>query len=256
MLGVLLDLEPPKRPDIPRAPLRMIRAIEANDRRHPIAWPARALRRFLALHLCESCRYRTGCGAQTSSAVRLIRQARFPSIALSPRTSRWSATHCVPWTWKILLGHHELIAHQSLKTSSVMGETMSQFDPICLADCPRGGLARAVLLPWCSGRDCETEARRPSGSSQDAPECSDILDGCYGGGIAVGAPTPNFDKLAQSGLRLTSCYSEPSCSPSRATLMTGRVPNRHGLHRPPVYGEPGGSKAKSPSRNSCPTQVT
>jgi arylsulfatase A-like enzyme len=22
--------------------------------------------------------------------------------------------------------------------------------------------------------------------------------------------------------------------------MTGRVPNRHGLHRPPVYGEPGG----------------
>jgi arylsulfatase len=64
--------------------------------------------------------------------------------------------------------------------------------------------------------------------------------GCYGGGVAVGAPTPNFDKLARSGLQLTSCYSEPSCSPSRATLMTGRVPNRHGLHRPPMYGEPGG----------------
>jgi len=64
--------------------------------------------------------------------------------------------------------------------------------------------------------------------------------GCYGGGVAVGAPTPTFDKLARSGLQLTSCYSEPSCSPSRATLMTGRVPNRHGLHRPPMYGEPGG----------------
>src|SRR5215471_19935098 len=64
--------------------------------------------------------------------------------------------------------------------------------------------------------------------------------GCYGGGVAVGAPTPNFDTLARSGLQLTSCYSEPSCSPSRATLMTGRVPNRHGLHRPPMYGEPGG----------------
>ena len=64
--------------------------------------------------------------------------------------------------------------------------------------------------------------------------------GCYGGGIAVGAPTPNFDRLARSGLQLTSCYSEPSCSPSRATLLTGRVPHRHGLHRPPMYGEPGG----------------
>ena len=64
--------------------------------------------------------------------------------------------------------------------------------------------------------------------------------GCYGGGVAVGAPTPNFDRLARGGLQLTSCYSEPTCSPSRATLLTGRVPNRHGLHRPPMYGEPGG----------------
>ncbi len=64
--------------------------------------------------------------------------------------------------------------------------------------------------------------------------------GCYGGGIAVGAPTPTFDRLAAEGLKLTSCYSEPSCSPSRATLLTGRVPNRHGLHRPPMYGEAGG----------------
>lgn len=64
--------------------------------------------------------------------------------------------------------------------------------------------------------------------------------GCYGGGVAVGAPTPHFDRIAARGLRLTSCYSEPTCSPSRATLMTGRVPHRHGLHRPPMYGEPGG----------------
>ena len=39
--------------------------------------------------------------------------------------------------------------------------------------------------------------------------------GCYGGGTAVGAPTPAIDALARRGLRLTSCYSEPSCSPSR-----------------------------------------
>jgi arylsulfatase len=64
--------------------------------------------------------------------------------------------------------------------------------------------------------------------------------GCYGGGVAVGAPTPNLDRLARDGLLLTSCYSEPSCTPSRASLMTGRLPMRHGLLRPPMYGERGG----------------
>jgi arylsulfatase A-like enzyme len=64
--------------------------------------------------------------------------------------------------------------------------------------------------------------------------------GCYGGGPVVGAPTPNIDRLARRGLVLTSCYSEPSCTPSRATLLTGRLPMRHGLLRPPMYGEPGG----------------
>jgi len=64
--------------------------------------------------------------------------------------------------------------------------------------------------------------------------------GCYGGGVAVGAPTPHLDELARAGLLLTSCYSEPSCSPSRASLLTGRLPMRHGLLRPPMYGEPGG----------------
>jgi len=64
--------------------------------------------------------------------------------------------------------------------------------------------------------------------------------GCYGGGVAVGAPTPHIDRLAAGGLRLTSCYSEPSCTPSRAALLTGRLPMRHGLQRPPMYGEKGG----------------
>ena len=64
--------------------------------------------------------------------------------------------------------------------------------------------------------------------------------GCYGGGAAVGAPTPNIDALARRGLLLTSCYSEPTCTPSRASLATGRLPMRHGLLRPPMYGQPGG----------------
>ncbi|HVM41735.1 MAG TPA: arylsulfatase, partial [Acidimicrobiia bacterium] len=64
--------------------------------------------------------------------------------------------------------------------------------------------------------------------------------GCYGGGTAIGAPTPNIDRLARSGTLLTSCYSEPTCTPSRASLLTGRLPLRHGLLRPPMYDMPGG----------------
>jgi arylsulfatase A-like enzyme len=69
--------------------------------------------------------------------------------------------------------------------------------------------------------------------------------GCYGGGVAVGAPTPNIDRLARQGMLLTSCYSEPSCTPSRASLMTGRLPVRHGLLRPPMYGQPGGLQGET-----------
>src|SRR3954470_23386862 len=42
--------------------------------------------------------------------------------------------------------------------------------------------------------------------------------------------TPNFDRLARDGAFLRSAYvAAPVCSPSRATLFTGRYPNVHGV---------------------------
>jgi arylsulfatase A len=41
--------------------------------------------------------------------------------------------------------------------------------------------------------------------------------------------TPNIDKLAAQGMRFTRCFSNPYCSPSRATLLTGRYPFKNGL---------------------------
>jgi arylsulfatase A-like enzyme len=41
--------------------------------------------------------------------------------------------------------------------------------------------------------------------------------------------TPNLDRLAASGARLEQFYVQPVCSPTRAALMTGRYPMRHGL---------------------------
>lgn len=41
--------------------------------------------------------------------------------------------------------------------------------------------------------------------------------------------TPNLDALAASGARLDAFYVQPVCSPTRAALLTGRYPIRHGL---------------------------
>lgn len=43
------------------------------------------------------------------------------------------------------------------------------------------------------------------------------------------APTPNIDALARSGVRFDRAYATPSCSPTRASLLTGRHPSRTGL---------------------------
>ena len=41
--------------------------------------------------------------------------------------------------------------------------------------------------------------------------------------------TPHLDRLAAAGAKLEQFYVQPVCSPTRAALMTGRYPMRHGL---------------------------
>lgn len=41
--------------------------------------------------------------------------------------------------------------------------------------------------------------------------------------------TPHLDRLAAAGAILDAFYAQPVCSPTRAALMTGRYPMRHGL---------------------------
>jgi arylsulfatase A-like enzyme len=61
--------------------------------------------------------------------------------------------------------------------------------------------------------------------------------GCFGGGAVVGAATPNMDRLAREGLKLTSTYSQPTCTPTRSAILTGRLPVRTGLTRPILAGD-------------------
>ena len=64
--------------------------------------------------------------------------------------------------------------------------------------------------------------------------------GVQGGGASRGAPTPQLDRMAHEGVMLNGFYSEPSCTPTRTALMTGRHPVRTGLTDVIFPGNPAG----------------
>lgn len=106
---------------------------------------------------------------------------------------------------------------------------MGQIDPPPGADYDEAMVSRRQFL----GAGAAALAR-----AQRAPERPNfilfLLDdhgshdlGCQG---AADVKTPRIDALAASGARFTNWYSNaPVCAPSRAALMTGRVPQRAGV---------------------------
>ena len=67
--------------------------------------------------------------------------------------------------------------------------------------------------------------------------------GVYGGGENRGMPTPNLDRLAAEGMQFMSFYAQPSCTPGRAAVQTGRIPNRSGMTTVAFQGQGGGLPA-------------
>src|SRR5258705_6337406 len=64
----------------------------------------------------------------------------------------------------------------------------------------------------------------------------------YGDIGAFGSPnirTPRLDRMAAEGQKWTNFYVQPVCSPSRAALLTGRLPVRSGM-----YGKAEGAPPK------------
>jgi arylsulfatase A-like enzyme len=61
----------------------------------------------------------------------------------------------------------------------------------------------------------------------------------YNGGIAE-TPTPRIDSIGADGLRLTNFNVENQCTPSRAAILTGRLPIRSGIGKAIAAGAPGG----------------
>ncbi|MFZ0255214.1 MAG: arylsulfatase [Gammaproteobacteria bacterium] len=64
--------------------------------------------------------------------------------------------------------------------------------------------------------------------------------GAYGGGEGRGMPTPSLDALADEGMTMYSFYAQPSCTPGRAAMQTGRIPNRSGMTTVAFQGQGGG----------------
>lgn len=120
------------------------------------------------------------------------------------------------------------------------------------------GLAVAALLA-CGGIAHAQDTDAPAGTQREAstdakPDKPNILLivsddtgwgdlGPYLGGEARGMQTPNFDRLAKEGMVFTNYYGQPSCTPGRAAIQTGRIPNRSGMTTVAFQGEGGGLPA-------------
>ncbi|RWX08381.1 arylsulfatase [Rhizobium leguminosarum] len=107
-----------------------------------------------------------------------------------------------------------------------------------------GALASFTIL-WCAASPLQAQ------DSQRKPNILFIVSddtgygdlGPYGGGEGRGMPTPNIDKLAEDGMTFFSFYAQPSCTPGRAAMQTGRIPNRSGMTTVAFQGQGGGLPA-------------
>ena len=70
--------------------------------------------------------------------------------------------------------------------------------------------------------------------------------GCFGSSFY---DTPNIDKLCASGMKFTNAYAAcPVCSPTRASILTGKYPQRVGITD--FINSAGGNQPRiSPSRS-------
>lgn len=90
------------------------------------------------------------------------------------------------------------------------------------------GLA-ALAVPGCASMSQRLKGKRPPNIVLIVSDDQGYADlGCYG---SADIKTPNLDRLAADGVRLTSFYvTWPACTPSRGSLLTGRYPQRNGTY--------------------------
>ncbi len=112
-----------------------------------------------------------------------------------------------------------------------------------LSGCTLGFTIGLLLLGFAGAPRAEAQAKKPNilFIVSDDTGYGDL--GPYGGGVGRGMPTPNIDKLAKAGMQFFSFYAQPSCTPGRAAMITGRIPNRSGMTTVAFQGQGGGLPA-------------
>ncbi len=109
----------------------------------------------------------------------------------------------------------------------------------------RGDMASQVLLS--ARRQGDVDSRRnvlivlvdDLGVDKVGAYAADV-DPDYAETAEVLPHTPVLDTLAAAGVRFTDAWANAACSPTRASLLTGQVPSRHGV------GDPVGREGNPP----------
>jgi arylsulfatase A len=92
---------------------------------------------------------------------------------------------------------------------------------------PMRGLIFVVLASWAAAYGAAPPVPKTNIIIIVADDLGYSDLGCYGSKTIA---TPRLDRMAKEGIRFTDAYSAaPFCSPSRAALLTGRLPARAGL---------------------------
>ena len=95
-------------------------------------------------------------------------------------------------------------------------------------------LSSIMLLFSCQskgvGSQSEKTSKRPNIIFIIADDHAYQAISAYGGRLAEVAPTPNIDRIAESGVRFNHCLVTNSiCGPSRATIFTGKYSHKNGF---------------------------
>lgn len=97
-------------------------------------------------------------------------------------------------------------------------------------------MRRIVILMLALVAVCSRAAERPNIILIMADDMGFSDIGCFGSEI----PTPNLDRLAAGGMRLTQFYNTARCCPTRAALLTGLYSHQAGVgHMVEDKGTPG-----------------
>ena len=109
----------------------------------------------------------------------------------------------------------------------------------------RNTLARSVGISCCRYGSEHAGSRAAKKKPNIVVLMADI--GALGGGVTLGHPTPNIDRLAKEGALFSNWYGQASCTAGRASFQTGRIPIRSALSDVVVPGDRNGLLKETPT---------